>query len=377
MIDYSQIPSPSFVLDEEKLEKNLAIIKKVRQAADIEIIVAFKGFAMWSVFPTVRKYVQGATASSLHEAKLCHEHMKSKSHTYAVAYQEDEFDEICSLSSHLTFNSLSQFERFRDRVPQEVSVGLRVNPEWSDVDVDLYNPSNPTSRLGMTVENMPEALPDRVEGLHFHVLCESSAASLVHVLENFEQKFGPYLDRIKWVNMGGGHLMTSEGYDLELLIDTIKAFKARHNTDIILEPGSAFAWQAGDLVCSILDIVENRGVKTAIADISFTCHMPDCLEMPYKPKIRGAKKDVIQGEDYAYRIGGVSCLAGDFMEAYGFPHPLQVGDKLVFEDMMHYTMVKTTLFNGVKHPSIGIVDSSGKFRLVRAFGYEDYRDRLS
>jgi carboxynorspermidine decarboxylase len=376
MIDYSALPSPCFVLDEERLKKNLATIARVKEESGVDIIVAFKGFAMWGAFPIVRKYVTGATASSLNEARLCNEEMKAKAHTYAVAYQENEFEAICQLSSHLTFNSLSQFERFHTKVPAGVSVGLRVNPEWSDVDTDLYNPSSPTSRLGMTIENLADGLPKEVEGLHFHVLCESSAESLVHVLENFERKFGQFMNQIKWVNMGGGHLMTRKGYDLDLLIKTLKKFREKYQVEVILEPGSAFAWQTGDLVSTVLDVVENRGVKTAIADISFTCHMPDCLEMPYKPVISGASKDASNSE-FVYRIGGVSCLAGDFMDEYAFPAPLKVGDRLIFEDMIHYTMVKTTMFNGVNHPSIGIVDSSGNFRLIRKFDYEDYKARLS
>ena len=375
-MDIISIPTPCFVLDESKLLKNLVLMQNVQEESGADIILAFKGFSMWSAFPLVRQYLKGATASSLSEAKLCVEEMGSKAHTYNVAYEDQSFDEIASLSSHLTFNSLSQYNRFIDRVPTEVSVGLRVNPEWSDVSTDLYNPSSPTSRLGITIDQFPKQLPDRVEGLHFHVLCESTSEALVQVLDNFEMRFGNWLPQIKWVNMGGGHLMTREGYNVELLISTLKAFKERHGVEVILEPGSAVAWQTGDLHASVLDVIENGGVKTAIADISFTCHMPDCLEMPYKPRITNAHLDP-EGSTYQYRIGGVSCLAGDFMDAYGFDHPLQVGERLIFEDMIHYTMVKTTTFNGVRHPSIGIIDRSGLFRLVKEFGYEDFKGRLS
>ena len=377
MIDYSKIPSPCYVLEEERLIRNLQLLQKVKKEAGVSIILAFKGFAMWSVFPTVRNYLDGATASSLNEARLCNEEMRSKAHTYAVAYSDNEFDEIVSLSSHLTFNSLNQFNRFKDRVPGEVSMGLRVNPEWSDVKTDLYNPSSPVSRLGVTSEHLQHGVPEGIEGLHFHVLCESSSEALVTVLENLERKFEHILSKIKWVNMGGGHLITREGYDKDLLIRTLKRFKEKYQVKVILEPGSAVAWQTGDLKSTVLDIVENNGVKTAVMDISFTCHMPDCLEMPYKPKITSASEYTNKNYPFEYRIGGTSCLAGDFMEKYGFKNELEIGDTLIFEDMIHYTMVKTTTFNGVKHPSIGIWKSIGDFELIREFGYGDYRDRLS
>ncbi|WP_424961612.1 carboxynorspermidine decarboxylase [Ekhidna sp.] len=369
------IPSPCFVLDEKKLIQNLQLIDHVQKSAGIEIILAFKGFAMWSTFPTVRKYVKGATASSLNEVKLCNEEMGVKSHTYCVAYTDDEFDEIAVKSSHITLNSLAQYQRFINRVPEGVSVGLRVNPEWSDVETDLYNPSSPVSRLGITSENLEE-LPDRVEGLHFHVLCESDSYALEHVLKSFESRFGHYLPKVKWVNMGGGHLMTRNGYDTDHLIKLLSDFRKRNNVDVILEPGSAFAWQTGDLHTSVLDIVENGGKKTAIFDGSFTCHMPDCLEMPYRPKLEKGSDVKVEGW-HPYRLGGVSCLAGDFLDEYWFEKPLEIGDSIVFKDMIHYTMVKTSTFNGVKHPSIGIVKQDGSFELIRAFGYDDFKNRLS
>lgn len=370
-----RIPSPCYVLDEKKLIRNLEIIDGVQKSADIEVILAFKGFSMWSAFPTLKKFVKGATASSLNEVKLCNEHMGTKAHTYCVAYDANEFHEIVHGSSHITFNSLSQYLRFIDQVPEGVGVGLRVNPEWSDVETDLYNPSSPVSRLGITSENL-EALPERVEGLHFHVLCESTSFALENVLKSLEEKFGRFLSQVKWINMGGGHLMTREGYDLDHLINLLKAFKEKHHVEIILEPGSAFAWQTGDLHTTILDIVENGGKKTAIFDGSFTCHMPDCLEMPYRPKLENGSEIEKEGW-HPFRLGGVSCLAGDFLEEYWFEEPLKVGDPIVFKDMIHYTMVKTTTFNGVKHPSIGIIRENGSFELVRSFNYSDFRDRLS
>ncbi|MFT4736892.1 MAG: carboxynorspermidine decarboxylase [Cyclobacteriaceae bacterium] len=376
MKNLEQIPSPCFVIEEGKLISNLKLIDSVQRSAGVKIILAFKGFAMWSMFPLVRQYLSGATASSLHEALLCSEYMKSKAHTYCVAYDNDTFDQVAELSSHLTFNSLHQFERFKSKTPKGVSIGLRVNPEWSDVATDLYNPASPTSRLGVTRENMPDELPQEIEGLHFHVLCESSAESLAELLRRFEQSFGNYLPSIKWLNLGGGHLMTRTGYDQELLINTLNDFREKHQIEIILEPGSAIAWETGFLRAKVLDVVESGGEQTAIADISFTCHMPDCLEMPYKPRITGAKSDPTHSA-FSYRIGGVSCLAGDFMSAYGFDTAIQVGDQLIFEDMVHYTMVKTSTFNGVQHPSIGVIRTSGDFELIRAFGYNDFKQRLS
>lgn len=374
--NFSHIPSPCFVLEENLLRKNLELMKKVQEDSGVAIILAFKGFSMWSAFPLVRQYLKGATASSLHEAQLCVDEMKTPSHTYAVAYKPDEIANIADLSSHLTFNSLSQYHKFIDEIPSHVSVGLRVNPGWSDVETDLYNPSSLVSRLGMTAETVPANLPDRIEGLHFHVLCESSAEALVEVLNHFEAKYGHLLPKIKWVNMGGGHLMTRADYNVPLLIQTLKNFKAKYKVDVILEPGSAVAWQTGFLKSTILDIIENNGVKTAIADISFTCHMPDCLEMPYRPRIRNASMNPAD-KPHQYRIGGVSCLAGDFMTEYGFDTQLEPGDELIFEDMIHYTMVKTSTFNGVQHPAIGIIRENGDFDLIRKFEYLDFKKRLS
>lgn len=379
MIDYSKVPVPCYLLEESLLRRNLELMKKVQDEAGIDIILAFKGFAMWSVFPMVRSYLKGATASSLAEAKLCFEEMKTKAHTYAVAYRDSEFEEIMRLSSHITFNSLSQYERYREDIQafsEKISCGIRVNPEYSEVTTDLYNPSSPSSRLGMTAPHFSGHLPEGIEGLHFHVLCESSSYALENTLKAFEAKFGHLISQVKWVNMGGGHLMTRKDYDVAHLVRILKAFREKWGVQVILEPGSAVAWQTGDLVASVLDIVENGGVKTAVLDVSFTCHMPDCLEMPYKPRIRGAKMEPEAGKP-TYRMGGMSCLAGDFMSEYSFDRELAPGDLVVFEDMIHYTMVKTTTFNGVPHPSIGVWREDNSFQLVREFGYEDYKSRLS
>lgn len=378
-MDYSKIPSPAFVLEEKLLRKNLELIDRVQKKAGIEIILAFKGFAMWSVFPLVRHYLKGAAASSLNEARLCFEEMKTRAHVYSPVYFENEFDELLEYSSHIVFNSFSQFEKFYDKTRKtnhKISCGIRVNPEFSDVQTDLYNPGMPGSRLGVGSDEFPDELPDGIEGIHFHVLCESDSYSLEKVLQNLEMKFGKHLKRIKWVNMGGGHLMTRTGYNHEHLIQLLRKFKNIYGVHVILEPGSAIAWETGALVSTVQDIVIHKGIKTAILDVSFTAHMPDTLEMPYRPKIEGAIEPKADSK-HLYRLGGVSCLAGDFMEVYDFGKELNQGDKIVFMDMIHYTMVKTTMFNGVNHPSIAVWDENDKLRVVRKFNYRDFKERLS
>ncbi|MEI7503837.1 MAG: carboxynorspermidine decarboxylase [Paludibacter sp.] len=377
MIDYSKIPSPCFVLEEAAFRKNLALIKSVKERAGVEIILAFKAFAMWRAFPIVREYIQYSTASSLAEARLAHDEMGSLAHTYGPAYTDKEFPEIIACSSHITFNSLNQFQKFYPQSQfNNISCGLRINPEFSDVETDLYNPCAPGSRLGVVAEMLGDKLPEGVEGLHFHTLCESNSFDLERTLNVVEEKFGKYFSQIKWLNMGGGHLMTREDYDVEHLIELLVSFKEKHtHLQLILEPGSAFAWRTGALVSSVVDLVENKGIKTAMLDVSFSCHMPDCLEMPYKPAIVGAT-DPIPGKP-TYRMGGNSCLSGDFFGDWSFDNELKIGDRIVFEDMMHYTMVKTTMFNGVTHPSLGIWKLQNEFKLIRKFGYEDYRNRMS
>ena len=378
-MDYSIIPSPAFVLDEKLLRKNLELINEVQNQAGIDIILAFKGFAMWSAFPLVREYLSGATASSLFEARLCFEEMKTLAHVYAPVYFEDEVDELMRYSSHIVFNSINQFNNFypeTKKADHPISCGIRINPEFSDVGTDLYNPSAPGSRLGVGVNEFPDELPEEIEGLHFHVLCESDSYSLEKVLENVEAKFGKYLHQVKWVNMGGGHLITRKGYNHEHMIQLLKNFRQKYNVKVILEPGSAIAWETGVLVSTVKDIVEHRGIKTAILNISFTAHMPDTLEMPYRPKIVGAT-DPTENSKYLYRLGGVSCLAGDFMEMYDFGKKLSIGDLIVFKDMIHYTMVKTTMFNGVNHPKIVIWKENDSLQIVKEFQYEDFKGRLS
>ena len=379
MIDINKIPSPCYVMEERLLRNNLSLIKSVKERADVNIILAFKAFAMWKSFPIIREYIPYSTASSKYEAQLAYEEMGSKAHTYSPAYTEADFPVILKYSSHITFNSLSQFERFYPMIQADgnkVSCGLRINPEYSDVETELYNPCAPGSRMGVISELLGNKLPEGIEGLHFHTLCESSSYDLEKTLMEVEKRFGRFLPYIKWINMGGGHLMTRNGYDTEHLIGLLKSFKAKYpNLEVIMEPGSAFAWQTGFLLTTVVDVVENHGIKTAIIDASFTCHMPDCLEMPYKPVIRQA---VDPGEGkFSYRIGGNSCLSGDYMGDWSFDKPLVVGDKLIFEDMIHYTIVKTTMFNGIPHPSLALWSKEDKLEVYRTFGYEDYKNRMS
>lgn len=379
MIDYNQVPSPAFVLEEARLRKNLELIQSVQIRAGVSVILALKGFAMWRMFPLVAEYLKGATASSLHEAQLIYEEMGKRAHTYSPAYAPDEIDEILTYSSHITFNSLSQYQRYQHKLnlgDRIVSAGLRVNPEYSPVETDLYNPGTPGSRLGISPEHLENGLPAGIDGLHFHTLCESSSYDLEKLLVAFEAKFGHFLPHLKWVNFGGGHLMTRKDYNTDHLVDVLLGFKSRYpNLEVILEPGSAIAWQTGELVTTVLDVVENRGIKTLILDASFTAHMPDTLEMPYRPRIQGAS-DPQPGKP-TYRLGGVSCLAGDYMSEYSFETEIQIGDRLVLEDMIHYTMVKTTTFNGVKHPSICLWQEDNSLEIVKTFQYEDFKGRLS
>ena len=376
MVDFDKVPSPCFVLDEDLLQRNLETIDYVRRESGAEIIVALKACAMWSIFPTLARHSDGATASSLAEARLVFEEYGQLAHTYAPVYTEREIDEILRYSSHITFNSLAQFERFGQRaLLRGISCGLRINPEYSPVETDLYNPCVKGSRLGVTRAELGE-LPDGIDGLHFHVLCESRPEHLRKALEAVEEHFGDLLDRVKWLNCGGGHLMTHAEYDCDELIRVIRDFRSRHpHLRIILEPGSAFTWRTGYLVSTVEDIVRNGGVNTAMLNVSFACHMPDCLEMPYKPAIIGAHEPA-EGEK-RWRMGGNSCLAGDYYGDWAFDREPRVGDRIVFEDMIHYTMVKTTMFNGVSHPAIAIATHGGGVNIIKEFGYEDFKSRMS
>ena len=377
MEQYRQLPLPCYLLEEKKLRQNLELIRGVEEAADCSIILALKGFAMWSAFPIVREYLSGCAASSYYEARLIDDYFQGHIHLYAPAYTKEEFPLLLELADRISFNSLGQWETFSAQaLAKGISCGLRVNPGIHEVETDLYNPSGKQSRLGVVVEELGKRLPDGVEGLHVHALCESPADATARLIAAVEDSYGHYLADLKWLNLGGGHLMTRDGYDIQMLVSAIRAFRARYpHIEVILEPGSAIAWRTGPLVSSVLDIVHRGGMDIAILDISATAHMPDVLEMPYRPEVRDAGEP--DEKPYTCRLGGMTCLAGDVIGDYSFDEKLKVGDLVVFEDMIHYTMVKTTMFNGVQHPAIAIERTDGTFDVVRQFSYEDYRDRLS
>ena len=374
--------TPIYIIEESKLRRNLQLIADVAHKTDVEIILAFKAFALWKTFPIFREYIRSTTASSLSEARLAYEEFGERAHTYSPAYTDEEFDDIVRCSSHLTFNSLSQYERFHHRVGKDVSLGLRINPGYSEVGTLLYNPCAPGTRFGVAADKLPDQLPSDIEGFHCHCHCESGADVLERTLVHIEGKFAKWFPQLKWLNLGGGHLMTRQDYDVEHLINILQGLHRRYPwLKIILEPGSAFAWQTGPLVSHVVDIVEDQGIRTAILDVSFTCHMPDCLEMPYFPDVRGAEHVEPTANSqlqvaHLYRLGGNSCLSGDFMGMWHFDHELKVGEEVIFEDMIHYTTVKTTMFNGISHPAIGMLHTNGKLELLRDYGYEDYRNRM-
>ncbi|MFT6270239.1 MAG: carboxynorspermidine decarboxylase [Alphaproteobacteria bacterium] len=362
--------------EEDKLRANLVLMQDVQARAGIDIILALKGFSMWSTFDIVREYLQGATASSVWEAKLAKYEMGKEVHAYSPAYKQQDMDELIDLCEHISFNSLNQWQQFKAQVlSSKVSPGLRVNPENQEADTPLYDPCAPGSRLGILASQLIDADISGIEGFHVHNLCENDSFSAQRTLQAIENKFGAYLPTLKWLNLGGGHLMTSENYDIEHLISTLVSFKTKYpNLRIILEPGSAVAWQAGPLIAEVVDIVENEQ-QIAILDISATGHMPDVLEMPYRPTVYDS--GLANEKAYTYKLGGNSCLAGDVIDEYSFDKPLKAGDRIIFEDMLHYTMVKTSFFNGVEHPAIGILQSNGEFTLIKTFTYDDFRNRLS
>lgn len=373
---------PYYIMHESRLRENLAIINGIQQRANVEFILAFKAFALWRTFDVFREYIQSTTASSLSEAMLAKTCFGKRAHTYSPAYVEDEFDTILSCSSHITFNSLSQYERYREKVRSytdcKISCGLRVNPEYSEIETMLYNPCAPGSRFGVTADQLGDTMPEGIEGIHCHCHCESDSHALEHTLEHLKARFNSQLRQARWLNLGGGHLVTRKDYDVDHLVGVLKSLHNEYpNLRIILEPGSAFAWQTGELVTEVVDIVCNHGIKTAIINASFTCHMPDCLEMPYFPHIIGAEHvDLDVTGKNIYRIGGNSCLSGDFMGSWSFDHELQIGDRIVFDDMIHYTTVKTNMFNGITHPSLYFEHLDGKIEVLREFSFEDYRDRM-
>ena len=372
--------TPVYIIEEKRLRHNLALIREVACRTDSEWILAFKAFALWKTFPIFREYISSTTASSLSEARLAFEEFGAKAHTYSPAYTDDEFDEIVRCSSHLTFNSLSQYERFHERA-EECSIGLRINPEYSEVETLLYNPCAPGTRFGVTADKLPEQLPSDIKGFHCHCHCESGSDVFERSLQHIEEKFAKWFPQLEWINFGGGHLVTRKDYDIERLVRLMQGFHERYpHLKVIFEPGSAFAWQTGPLVSSVVDIVEDKGIRTVILDVSFTCHMPDCLEMPYFPEVRGARHlenlEDLEPLENTYRLGGNSCLSGDWMGDWQFDHELKVGEQIIFEDMIHYTTVKTNTFNGITHPSIAMEHSDGTLEMLREYSYEDYRDRM-
>lgn len=375
MIDYRFVPSPCFVLEETRLRHNLEILDYVQKKSGAKIICALKGFSMWSTFPIVAEYLPGATASSLNEALLAKNEMKKEVHVFAPLYEDQEMDQIISIADHISFNSFSQWQHFKNKIiKSKVSPGIRVNPESSTVETDLYNPCGRFSRLGVTQKEFKPELLEGLEGFHFHALCEQNVNALESVLEAFEKKFGTWIPQMKWVNFGGGHHITRKDYEVEKLIQLIVSFKKRYpGIDVILEPGEAVGWQTGELVATVGDLVYNE-LDIAILNISVSAHMPDCLEMPYRPMVRGS--GLAQEKKFTYKLTGNTCLAGDVIGDYSFDEPLKVGDQIIFEDMIHYTMVKTTFFNGVRHPDIGIWTKENQFKLVRHFTYEQFRDKL-
>ena len=379
---FEELHRPVYILEEAKLRNNLSLISSIAKEADIEIILAFKAYALWKTFPIFREYINATTASSLYEAKLGYHEFGAPTHTFSPAYTDYEIGEIARCSSHLVFNSLSQFNRFHLQAKQansNISIGLRVNPEYSEVETLLYNPCAAGTRFGVSADKLPQQLPADIEGFHIHCHCESGSDVFERTLQHIEDKFSPWFKQIKWINFGGGHLMTRKGYDTKRLISILQEFKTKYpHLKVILEPGSAFAWQTGSLVSQVVDIVEDKGISTAILNVSFTCHMPDCLEMPYYPDVRTAKhvKDSEQHAKNVYRLGGNSCLSGDWMGYWRFDHELQVGENIIFEDMLHYTTVKTNMFNGITHPDIALLKQNGELETLRNFTYSDYKQRM-
>lgn len=371
------IPSPCWLLEEKALIENLQIISHIKQKTDAKVLLALKGYALWKSFDTIKLYLDGCCASGLHEMILADEEFGKEIHTYSPAFKDEEMSQIAQISDHIVFNSTAQLTKYSSKVLEinpNLSLGLRINPEFSQSPKEIYNPCGLYSRLGTTISNIDNQTIDRCDGLHFHALCEQDSLALESVLDAVEEKFGKYLHQMKWLNFGGGHHITRKGYDIERLISLIIRFRDKYNLQIYLELGEAIGWECGTLIATVLDIVYN-GISIAILDISSEAHMPDTIIMPYRADVRGA--DEAHQKEFTYRLAGNSCLAGDIMGDYSFDYPLKIGDKVIFEDQMHYTMVKATTFNGVKLPSIAIERTDGNIEIIREFGYEDFKGRLS
>ena len=368
-----QIPTPCYVLEEELFEQNLKLLQYVGKESGAKILLALKGYAFYESFGLAKTYLNGCCASGLYEAMLASEEFGKDIHTFSPAFKEDEIDEIIKLSTHISFNSFSQYKRYKKKIKDGVSPGIRVNPESSFATAKLYNPCALKSRLGVTLSEFEPEFLDGIEGLHFHALCEQNADALEIVLKSFEEKFGNFISKMKWINFGGGHHITRDDYDVHKLIAIIKNFKKRYNNiEVFLEPGEAVGWRSGVLVATVLDKIVND-MDIAILDTSAEAHMPDTIIMPYRAEIRNA--GLKDEKRYTLRLGGNSCLAGDIMGDYSFDEPLEIGQKIIFEDQMHYSIVKNTTFNGIKLPSLGILRKNGKFEIVKKFNYSDYKRR--
>lgn len=367
-----QVQTPCYICEEGLLEENLKLLAHVGEQSGAKVLLALKGFAFKALAPLICKYLKGCTCSGLYEAKFAKEFFQGEIHTYSPAFKEEEIDEVINLSHHLIFNSFAQLKKFKSKALGKCSIGLRLNPEVSSSPVDIYNPCGLHSRLGITKANFKPQELEGVEGLHFHALCEQDADALEKVLKSFEEKFGEYISQMKWINFGGGHHITRKDYDVGKLISLIKNFKNRYGVEVYIEPGEAVGWESGVLVASVLDIVQN-GMDIAILDTSAEAHMPDTLAMPYRADIRHSGK--VNEKKYTYRLGGNTCLAGDIMGEYSFDRPLSVGDKLIFEDQIHYTIVKNTTFNGIKLPDLGVLYKNGTYKIVSKFGYKEYKNR--
>lgn len=366
------IPNPCFVVDEALFVQNMEILSALEKQGNVHVLCALKGFAMWAFFSEMSQYISGGTASSLNEALLINDEMGKKAHSCFVAYNKDEFQQVQQLSSHITFNSINQFERFKNELIEDVEYALRINLEFSSIKCAAYNPCLPGSRFGVVLSDLPKYLPKEITGLHFHVLCESSAEDFQDALRLIELNFGAFLHQVKWINFGGGHHITQKGYNIGLLSSLLLSIRKKYNLEVYIEPGEAIGLNAGFLTSKVEDVVENQGEKTAILNVSFAAHMPDCLEMPYKPCIWGEPDEGIN-----YTLGGNTCMSGDFVKGFHFEKDLRIGQNLVFKDMAHYTFVKTNFFNGVKHPSLGIWTKKNEFKLLKEFTYYDFKQRLS
>ena len=376
-IDISSLPTPSYIVDERLLIKNLEKLKSIIDRTGCRILLAQKGFSMFYFYPLIKKYLNGTTASSLYEARLGFEEMGNETHIFNPSYREDEIDEILNMVDHIVFNSFNQWSKYKSLVKsrkREISCGLRVNPEYSSVETEIYNPTGKFSRFGVTKVNFKDNELDGIDGLHFHALCEQNSDALEATLVAFEEKFGQYLHGMKWVNFGGGHHITRDDYDVEKLINCINYIKNKYNVEVYLEPGEAIALNTGYLVTEVLDTIYNE-MDILLVDTSAACHMPDVIEMPYRPFI--INSGMPNEKAYTYKLGGPTCLAGDIIGDYSFDNPINIGDKLIFTDMAHYSMVKNNTFNGINLPSIAVYTEKDGVKVIRSFKYEDFRNRLS